>query len=156
MVVKGPSVYLVLVNMKYNTHTPPLCSPLKAAFMCSNRSGSLGNLITRLKALSIRQITHSVWLCVYMHPHPVQVGFQAYMVSVYACVGTGCPLSTFPESPVRQWAGRNFNAFFLTQVRVRLTEGVFDQVPSYRGRFLTRNIKRKLNLWYSNPRLWFI
>lgn len=86
MVVKGPSVYLVLVNMKYNLSLslPSLslsqsvslslsgnscvlllwvsvvCSPLKVGFVCSHRSGSLGNLITRLKALSIRQITRSV------------------------------------------------------------------------------------------------
>lgn len=80
MVVKGPSVYLVLVNMKYNLSlslTGSGCvlllwvlvvrSPLKAGFVCSHRSGSLGNLITRLKALSIRQITRSVCvrLCVY-------------------------------------------------------------------------------------------
>lgn len=79
MVVKGPSVYLVLVNMKYNPSGSlyggggSVCfspwvsvarSPLKAGFVCSHRSGSLGNLITRLKALSIRQITRSVCVCV--------------------------------------------------------------------------------------------
>lgn len=91
MVVKGPSVYLVLFNMKYKPlcapHSPlPLCycervsvvrSPLKARFPCSSRGGSLGNLITRLKALSIRQITRSVraCVCVALHPHPVHVCF---------------------------------------------------------------------------------
>lgn len=126
MVVKGPSVYLVLVNMKYNLSLPlslsvavavcyvlwvsVVCSPLKAEFVCSHRGGSLGNLITRLKALSIRQITRSVCASLFMRVcigGCVCVCLQAYTVSAYACVSTGCPLSTTPGSPERQQAGRN-------------------------------------------------
>lgn len=100
MVVKGPSVYLVLVNMKYNLSlslTGSGCvlllwvsvvrSPLKAGFVCSHRSGSLGNLITRLKALSIRQITRSVCvrLCVYEWASTPRVCAGVYGQCVCAC-----------------------------------------------------------------------
>lgn len=93
-----------------------VCSPLKARFLCSNHSGSLGNLITRLKALSIRQITHSVWACVHVsvHPHCVRVCFWAYMVSLYAHVNADCPLNATPENPERQSAVRNFSFCILS------------------------------------------
>lgn len=132
-----------------------VCSPLKAGFVCSHRSGSLGNLITRLKALSIRQITRSA--CAPLCLCGCALGcvcacLQAYTVSAYACVSTGCPLSTTPGSPERLSKERSsfffffFKCFFLTQVKVRLMEGVFDRFPSRRDRFLTKKIKRKLNL----------
>lgn len=101
-----------------------MCSPLKAGFVCSHRSRSLGNLITRLKALSITQITHPACtsLCYADGFQWVCVRFQAHAASAYGRVSTGYPLSTNPGSPQRQQAGRR-NIFWwfslLTPVRWR-------------------------------------
>lgn len=116
MVVKGPSVYLVLFNMKYKPLSVPhsplrpcycqrvsvVRSPLKARFPCSSRGGSLGNLITRLKALSIRQITRSVQACVCVACACVFSGHTwSVCMHVFAAAAHWAP----PLSA--QWAGRN-------------------------------------------------
>lgn len=124
-----------------------MCSPLKAGFVCSHRSRSLGNLITRLKALSITQITHPACtsLCYADGFQWVCVRFHAHAASAYGRVSTGYPLSTNPGSPQRQQAGRR-NIFWwfslLTPVRWRWLDGIFDQFPSHRETSLEGNQKK--------------